>query len=335
MNRSLSLSVAIAVMLASSACEKPRAQGDQNAFIVGASTEVWDEVQDVFRDAMEPTIQTVRNERPFRITHQDPAVAEDWGLLSRFRQVLVLGFEADPWIQQALEEARENVGPAPALVQVTNVWALGQTVSVLLLPETGRAQAVQDLAPRLHDILDEQFRRYAVNRMFVTGADTVLRDSLAENVGFSVVVPEVYDYTSTADSVFRFRNDNPSPQELIREIVVTWISPIPDADPTAGELRSWREDFSATYYNDPQVVDTMLTSYNAVEVDGLSGVEYQAAWVSPPGAWPAGGPFITRALRCPSQDRLYFTDGWVYAPNQDKYQFMIQLETVLDSFRCH
>ncbi len=116
---------------------------------------------------------------------------------------------------------------------------------------------------------------------------------------------------------------------------MSWQSPPPEANPTAEELRIWRDDFSAQYYNDPQVVDTMIESFGEVEVEGLSGVEYQAAWVSPPGAWPAGGAFITRALPCPSQDRFYYLDAWLYAPGRDKYEYMIQLQTILDSFRCH
>ena len=122
---------------------------------------------------------------------------------------------------------------------------------------------------------------------------------------------------------------------MIREIAVTWRSPAPEADPTGEELRNWRDAFSAQYYNDAQVVDTAIVSYHGLEVQGHSGVEYQAAWVSLPGAWPAGGPFITRTIYCPEQDRLYFADAWLYAPNRAQYEYMIQLQTILNSFRCH
>ncbi len=323
----------LGLFASASGCELPPAHGDANAFIVGATPALWAEVEDVFLQAMEPTIQTVRDERPFRITYQDPEELAAWGLLSRFRQVLVLGVEGDPWIDEAIEELEEPPPPAPAIVQVLNVWARGQQVSILLLPETGQVAAVRALAQELHDTLDEQFRAYAKTRMFISGEDVMLEDSLAQNTGFSLLIPTVYQY-STRDSIFRFRNDNPSPAELIREVSVSWQSPGPEEDPTGEELRSWRDAFSTEYYNDPQVVDTLLTSYRPVEANGLAGVEYQAAWVSPPDAWPAGGPFITRALRCPSQGRVYFLDAWLYAPGRGKYEYMIQLQTILDSFRC-
>ena len=324
----------LAGLLASAAgCELPPAHGDANAFIVGASPALWAAAEDVFLEAMEPTIRTVRDERPFRITHQDPGELEAWGLLSRFRQVLVLGVEGDPWIDDALDVLDEEPPAAPGIFQVLNVWSRGQQVSVILLPPTDQVAAVRELATELHGILDEQFRAYAATRMFISGEDLALEDSLAQNTGFSVLIPTVYQY-STRDSVFRFRNDNPSPAELIREISVSWESPPPGGDPDAETLRGWRDAFTAEYYNDPQVVDTLLTAYRSVETNGLSGVEYQAAWVSPPGAWPAGGPFITRVLRCPARDRLYYLDAWLYAPGRDKYEYMIQLQTILDSFRC-
>ena len=333
MSHRLFFVLGLSIIPAAPGCGLPPAHGDANALIVAATPGLWAEVEDVFLDAMEPTVQTVRNERPFRITHQAPTEV-DWGVLRRFRQVLVLGVEGDPWVDQALAVSEEEVARAPTIVQMLNVWARGQQVSVLLLPRTGQVEAVRQLAARLHDVLDEQFRQYAVTRMFISGADLALEDSLAENVGFSLRLPVVYRY-STQDSVFRFRNDNPSPAELIREIAVTWRSPTPEADPTEEELRNWRDAFSAQYYNDAQVVDTAIVSYHSLEGQGRSGAEYQAAWVSLPGAWPAGGPFITRAIRCPEQDRLYFADAWLYAPNRDKYEYMIQLQTILNSFRCH
>lgn len=327
----------VTLALTMSGCEIPRAHGDVNALIVGADPDLWTEVEPTIREAMEPTTRTVRNEETFRVTHQDPADAEIWGNLRRFRQVIAMGDASDPWVEAALAEARADAIPdAPGIIQVGDVWARGQQVSVILLPEQGQAQAVRALADELHILLDEQFRSYAVNRMFLTGVNTELASSLAESAGFSLQLPQVYE-TLSRDSIFRFRNDNPSPTELIREVIVTWESPIPEELPTAEELRVWRDSIVVEHYVDRQLVDTtsaVQTSYQPIELDGLDGVEYQGAWVSPEDAWPAGGPFILRALRCPEQDRLYYVDAWLYAPNRGKYEYMIQLETILDSFRC-
>lgn len=332
--RLITFLLSLSAVLLSSACAPPMAQGDANALIVAADPALWADVEPRFRDAMAPTIQAVTNERPFRITHQDPMEPDGWSSLRRFRQVLVLGSAGDPWVDEVLAALEEDDVPTPAdIVQTHDVWASGQLVSLLLLPRTGQADAVASLVDELHDLLDSQFRQYARDRMFVSGENAALADSLARTAGFSLRLPAVYRYL-VRDSVYRFRNDNPSPSELIRQLGLTWTSPIPDELPTRSDLANWRRSFTEAYYIDPQRLDTAIVSYGPVAVGDLRGVEYQSAWASLPGAWPAGGPFIARALPCPEQDRLYLMDAWLYAPNRDKYEYMIQLQTILDSFRC-
>jgi hypothetical protein len=331
----LALFFTIAAGLLLAGCDIPRALGDANALIVAAAPEVWPQVEETFLDAMEPTIHTVRDERPFRITYQDPMAGEDWGNLRRFREVLVIGQAEDYWIAEALEPLDLPVAPtAPSILQVPNVWARPQTVSVLLLPPGDPLAAVAQLAPDLQKLLDGQFREYALGRMFASGWNEPLSDSLFANVGFSLTLPHVYRM-EVRDSLYRFRNDFPSPRELIREVWVSWESPIPEGGSTGEELAGWRESLAESQFNDAQILDTTIVAeVRDFALEGLQGVEFQGAWANAPGGWPAGGPFIVRALRCPSQDRLYKMDAWLYAPGRDKYEYLIQLETILDSFRC-
>jgi hypothetical protein len=333
--RPLLLATLALVALGASGCDQPRAHGDEHAVVVGMSPELWDAMELEIENSVAPTIQVVRTERTFRVTHQDPQDATDWGNLRRFRNMVVAGAESDPWIADVLAARRGDAPPVtpPALIRVDNVWARGQTVSAVILPSTDDADGLREMLPQLATHLDEQYRAFARSRMFVSGVDTMLADSLGRNVGFRLTLPRVYRY-SVQDDVFRFRNDNPSPSELIREIGLTWVSPIPEELPGREELQSWRASFAAAHYADAQVLDTTLVSLREVEHGGARGVEFQAAWASPPDAWPAGGPFLTRAVACPEQNRLYFLDAWLYAPARSKYEYLIQLETILDSFEC-
>lgn len=315
-------------------CDQPRAHGDQNAVIVAIDEDLWFDIEDEFRTRMEPEIQTVRRERPFRITQADPQVEEAWGQLQRFRRMVVVGTEDTPWVAQALERLDGPTPSAPDVVEVENVWARGQKVWVMLLPPEDRAAHVESLAGHIFDQMDEEFRQFVRNRMYISGRDTLLADSLARNVGFSMLFPNVYRY-SVQDSVFRFRNDNPSPAELIREIAVTWWEPAPDEDPDRQELVEWRDHLVHNYYVNPQQLDSTVVSFEPIQLDGARGVEFRSAWQSTPDAWPAGGPFITRGVRCPEQNRMYLIDAWVYAPDRDKYEYVIQLENILNSFSCH
>ena len=317
-----------------SGCEQPRAHGDATAVIVAAETELWYEIESEFRAQMEPPIQTVRQERPFRITPVDPDVESGWGQLRRFRQLVLVGSEETPWMEDALARVSGPIPQAPALLEVENVWARGQRVWILLVPDQNPEEAVTEFAGTVLETMDRQFREFVRTRQFVSGRDTILADSLATHVGFSMEFPNVYRYY-VQDSVFRFRNDNPSPRELIREISVTWLEPAPEEDPTQEELEAWRLALTAEHYVDPQELDLSVVTFEPIEVNGARGVEFQSAWRSLPDAWPAGGPFIVRALRCPEQNRMYLMDGWVYAPEREKYEFVLQLQNIMNSFRCN
>ncbi len=329
--------LALAGLVVLGGCDMPRAHGETHAVIVTSDADLWDAMELEVEGAIAPTVQVVRDEATFRVTWQDPNDARNWGHLQRFRNVVSIGAPGDAWVDDALAARRSDappVGPGD-IFQVDNVWARGQTVTVVLLPSTRDEAALADMLDPLGASLDRMYREIAVNRMYTSGRNVGLADSLATHVGFRLEFPAVYRY-SVRDSVFRFRNDNPSPADLIREVGVTWVSPIPEDFPDASDIARWRAEFSAAYYNDPQVVDTVIHTLRPVRVEGVEreGIEWQAAWASPPDAWPAGGPTLTRLLPCPGQDRLYYVDAWVYAPARAKYEYLIQLQTILDTFRC-
>ena len=314
-------------------CDRTGAYGDASSIILGAEPALWAEVEEDVYASLEPTIQTVRQERTFTVTHQDPTDA-DWGRLRQFKQMLVVGTGNDPWVAEALNLARggDDASP-PAILQARDVWARAQLVTILLLPEAGQAEALRSLLPELQQIYDRQFRQLALDRMFVSGRDSALVDTLRRDAGFSLLVPQLY-YWDHQDSVYLYRNDNPDPSELIRQVAITWRTPIPE-DLEGEEILEWREALAAGHYSEPQRVDLSDVSAGPFDYRGLSAYQVQAVWQNPPEAdWPAAGPFILRSVACPDQDRLYLLDAWLYAPGKEKYEYMIQLETILDSFSC-
>ena len=309
------------------------AYGDANSIIAVMRPELWEEVSEDVYSALEQTIRTVRNEKTFTVTYQDPS-GDYWGDLRRFRQMLLIGTLADSWIQEALDGDNEDPSMTRlGIHQVGDVWARGQQVTVVLLPDDGGVGELTLHLAEVHELLDEQFRTYALNRMYMSGADTALADTLAIEAGFSLILPAVYRWNQS-DSVFLFRNDNPDPSELIRQIGVTWKTPIPSAIQQETVLE-WRSELVAGHYSEPQDHALENVSSGPIEHLGNNGYQVQAEWRNPPDrGWPAGGVFITRVIVCENQNRSYLLDSWLYAPGKEKYEYMIQLETILDSFRC-
>ena len=213
------------------------------------------------------------------------------------------------------------------------MWGRGQQITLIIAPEGQQAEAVRQHLGEINQTLDEQFRGYARNRMFLSGMDSALADSVARMAGFRLLVPNVYTW-SRHDSLYTFRNDQPDPAELIRQIAVTWKSPIPTEPLSTEEVMQWRAEVASTY-NEPQDVDLSNVSDSTFDFQGQAAREIQTIWTNPPQLnWPAAGPVLTRTVTCPQQDRLYLLDAWLYAPAKEKYEYMLQLQTILDSFRC-
>lgn len=331
MNRTRATIALLAATLWGAACnERPLAYGDANSIIAVMSAEQWEAVGDEVYDALEPTITTVRAEKTFTVTYQEPG-AEFWDRLRRFRQTLVVGSREDLYVQDVLEEAREEI-TENGLYQVHDVWSSGQTVTLILLDSGWGPDDLRPYLPEVNGLLDGQYRAYAQNRMYFSGVDSALADTLSLEAGFTMYLPDVYRWEQR-DSIFIFRNDNPDPSELIRQVAVTWRTPAPGLlDEQA--LLEWRTDL-VTEYNEPQEVVLENSGSRSFDFEGAPGYEVQAMWRNPPErGWPAGGPLITRTVTCDAQDRTYLLDAWLYAPGKEKYEYMIQLETLLDTFRC-
>jgi hypothetical protein len=307
------------------------AYGDANSVIVVMAPARWDEFSDQIYGAIEQTIVTVRDEKTFTVTYLEP-YGDRWRQLSRYRELLLVGELGDAWIQEALADVEPPVSE-PGFYRTQDVWSRGQTLNVIVLGGDP-AEELEEHLPVVYSQLDADFRAFARARMFTTGVDTALADTLMRTAGFGLLVPEVYRW-ARADSTVVLRNDNPDPAELIREISVSWISPVP-AELTPDSVLAWRARVVAEHYSEPQAVVRDGLTFTRLALAGYIALEVRGQWTNPPeSGWPAGGPFVLRAAVCEAQNRAYLLDAWLYAPGLAKYEYIIQLETILDTFRCN
>jgi len=306
------------------------AYGDYNGIVAAMDPALWDQVDDDVSAALEPTLVTVRDEKTFTVTYQDPTLPE-WRNLRRFRQLLLVGTGEEAWMHDAVAHSEQAVA-GPGLYRVNDVWSRGQQVTIVVVRTATAVDELRSHLSKINQTLDAQYRAWVKDRMFLTGVDSALADTLMAEGRFQILVPDVYRWIHE-DSLFQFRNDEPDPSELIRNITVTWRSPIPPDMQPEGIL-AWRAEVAA-HYSEPQDVDLTVVDAGPFEFRGRPAYQIRATWKNPPELnGPAAGPFVTRAVICPEQRRMYLVDAWLYAPGKDKYEFMIQLETILDSFRC-
>ncbi len=316
-------------------CDKGMAYGDPNVVIVAAPPEWWPELKDSVFAALAPDVYTLRAERMFRLNYDDPT-HPDWGLKRRFREEVLIGGAGHLWIQEALAARKEPATePLPALYEVKDVWARNQVVTLIVV-DTLRPVAPQvfGLIGEVQRRLEARYREGVRTRMFASGKNEELADSLWRVAGFSLLVPKVYRWGVTLDSLYWFRNDNPTPAELIRQFAVTWRTPIP-SDLGVDSLLAWKEHLSQVAYTYPQVVERETVRTRSLRLGDWPVFEVRGTWTNPPDSqWPAAGPFFLWTVTCPAQDRLYLIDAWLYAPGKDKWEYVLQIETILESFRC-
>ena len=329
------LVILCAALLALSGCGRQTAMGEANSLIILASEELWTQVEEETRAVLEPTIFTTRDEKQYEVSSADPDhpnIAD----LKLFRNVIVFGTEDDPLLIEAADAADQDLAALePGRVfQARDVWALTQTVTAVLLRSGREAESWIAALPSVLNAVDTSYREYVFRRMYATPADTALAAELGRRFGFYLEVPQVYDRIARdlggGDSLVILRNDNPDPSELIRSILVHWR---PDVDSLTSELAlEWRAEIDGTHYNVPQRIDETRSSVVSFLWEGRPALEVTGIWQDEAGNFPAAGPFIVWLVDCP--ERTYFVDAWLYSPNRAKYEYMLQLQEILGSFRC-
>ena len=113
--------------------------GDPDDLVVAADPELWARIESRVKASIEPSRIATGAAKAFTVSYQDPE-HEGWAEQRYARQILVIGTPTDPWVEEALAGLEEPPPPPPALVEVDDVWAEPQQVTVLTLPE-GDARA--------------------------------------------------------------------------------------------------------------------------------------------------------------------------------------------------
>ncbi len=329
--RSFIVTALIALTAVSAGCDAPPAMGEPDSLILIISDDLWEQSEDTAYVVLEPTVATTRADKKFFV-HRVAPDAPELGELLLWKQVIVVAPPGNARLDLILEAAGVTGEPQPGLVlQAEDVWARGQAATAVVLQPGFEYQSWLQLLPDLAATLDRDYRAYVLTRMYVSGADTASARELSDRFGYTLAYPAVYETADLAENVVLIRNDNPDPAELIRSIV---IEAVPSVDSlTATDIVAWRDAAAHTHYNVPQRTIPDEGEGTPIDLGGAPDLEGRGVWQAE-GTYPAAGMFIARAIECPGN--TVFIDAWLYSPNpkRSKYAYIIQLEEILNSFRC-
>jgi len=334
-----------------SGCTKGPAYGSDNALIAVLGADLPAGLEDTLRIAFEREVFTTRPERIIEITATTPS---ELGEFERWRRLLVV--EALPGA--ILVPELVDFDDRDAIVaEVEDVWARDQTIWVVAAStpeETARLAA--SVADSLYDVIHQRYVERHVERMWASEPDSALAETLLAELGFTFVPPRVYREAprSAPPDTRMFYNEEP------RRIVSLHWRPAPDSltvDEVLRARRSWGE---AAFPDEalsvpgpaPAGDDTASTGEEAgtpeegpatpatggvthlaaqrTELAGRDAVRLQGLWRETDGT--SGGLFVTYGTVC--GDRLVLLDGNLYAPERDKYPYLIQFDRIFRTFRC-
>jgi hypothetical protein len=314
----------------------PHAIGSATSIIVIAPDSLWHAIGDALSGALEQRVFTVRDEPTFEVTHVSPHDPR-WARGREFRHVLVVGQPADPWVAPVLRSGAPDRKRAslPFLLQTRDVWARSQFATALVLPTERSAEAVLALTPRVAVATDSAFRAYARQRMYTSRPDISLRDSLRAHAGFGILLPNVYSAVRQTADLQLFQNSTQIGGDLVRSVLVVGRPGV--LEPTVESALAWRDSIARAHYRPVQATDRGHLRAQQLTSHAHAVIELHGVWHGTDPTWPTAGPFITRMIPCPSLNRTFLVDTWLYSPapqRGSRYEYLVQLQTILESFEC-
>lgn len=159
-----------------------------------------------------------------------------------------------------------------------------------------------------------------------------IKNQLIKNHDFSLKIPYGYDMAKNLRDFVWIRFLDP---EFEKNVFVHY-RPYRSQSPFEAPLK-FRERITSTYMRDsekPQIYMTLQdfpATENEVNFNGKYAKETRGLWKL--SDISAGGAFLSYIFVDESQNRIYYLEGYVYAPSTDKRAFMREMEVILSTFK--
>ncbi len=237
----------------------------------------------------------------------------------------------DPALEQLMKRATgvQVRSSFPGLWIVREPFASGQILFVL----TGEKEALLGiLEERPADLLaaaEDAAVTLLLTNLFRVGEQEGARDRMLELWGWGLRLPREWtvDDRFAEDGFVRVWRDAP-----VAQIFVSWEPGRADRSPNDWLLR--RDQLTGLYYQGDLVdrMDGRSVATAGPTPFGIDGAALHGIWENE--IYVIGGPYKSWAFYCAEDDRTYFVDLSVYAPDREKRPLLRILEAVARTFRC-
>ncbi|BDD11308.1 hypothetical protein FUAX_37400 [Fulvitalea axinellae] len=187
----------------------------------------------------------------------------------------------------------------------------------------------------LRDLVNLSERKRRTEELFPNESYKKQSNLLLEKYGFTLDVPYGYNLVEESDNFLWFKNASADEDKFIMVSSKPYKS---QGQFVEDSLISFRDDISRRYVTGYKDSTYMITErqvpveFKNVNFNGRFAVEMRGLWKLT-NFVPQGGSFISYAFADADKGRLYYIEGFVYAPNRKKRETLRELESILWTFR--
>lgn len=216
----------------------------------------------------------------------------------------------------------------------TNVYAQPQKVTVV--KGTNYSELVGGLEKIANKAISS-FKQVEINEAQKRFTRSLNKEtSLQEMFGIQMTIPSAYRVGKQEDNFVWF--DRQIPKGNMNIIVYSMPEDSFVNDSTfVRDIVAMRDSIGKKYVPGPDDGTYMITEKAfapylfPVEIGGLKGAEARGIWEIK--GYPMAGPFLTYILNDSARNRKLVIEGFTFAPNTQKRDYMFELEAILKTIR--
>ncbi len=190
----------------------------------------------------------------------------------------------------------------------------------------------------LKDFFNQRERKRIAREVFSAKEQKGISKAIKEKYGFGFRVPFGYD-VAVQEKDFLWMSQLGT--DLFRNLFIAWKPYRSEEQFEIDSIVKWRDRIGRKYIFGSGEEDTssyLITDQRYLEVESRVISFNQNYAIETRGLWRLknflrGGPFLSFVLTDPERERIYYIEGFLYAPNQIKKGMMRELEANLYTFQ--
>lgn len=298
-----------------------RATGFAYEVVVVMDQKAWDsEAGQLLKGDLTSAVPGLSQSEPaLKVTYATPSDFN--GLLTYVRNILIVNIDPALYTKVTLGSVR-------------NRWAQGQLVLTLNAPST---EALTEYLEANKNVVTDVFVKEEMNRaigQLQKSYSGVVMDQLKKNLDVELNAPEnMTFYKDTTDFFWASNNANTGRTDLI-------VYTFPYTDPetfTADYLVAKRDsvlkaNLPGSFPGSYMATESRFgVDYKPITVNGQYSGEMRGLWKMVGDMM--GGPFVSHVRLDEKNNRVVVAEGFVYAPETDKRNFIRRIEAALHTLR--